>query len=493
MIDNLQYLKPEIILAISAMLILMVGVFRQNKQGIVNQLFGLGIVALVVVIAALFHLHGKMIGSEPAGNIFAFDRAFIFDDFSFVMKLLISLISIAVMIIAMSSRYFAGDNSTAFEFPIIMLLSIVGMFLLVSASDLLTFYIGLELQSLAAYVLVAINRDSEKSTEAAVKYFVLGALASGIILFGTSFIYGFSSSTNLGDVAALLKANDSIQSISPGIIFGFVLIFAGLCFKLSAVPMHMWAPDVYEGATKPVVTFIATASKVAAVGFLMRFVSIFEPNIFAPFSKILVLVSAASMILGSFAALRQSNIKRLLSYSSISNMGYILIAVSLGGKDAISAGIIYIIIYMIAVIGIFAIISMLQGVNQDADGIADFAALAKSYPITSLALAILMFSVAGIPPMAGFFGKFFVFKEAVAAGSIGLAIIGVVTSVVACFYYLKIIKVMYFETVPNHAITINHSVGLKIVVTASVLFTLLMILFTGDVVKLAQAAASSLF
>lgn len=494
MLENLQYLRPEIFLSIYAMLLLMVGVFKKDNATISNSLFLLSILGFALVIYILYNLNSLAITESKTYQILALNRSFVFDNFAYLIKIIISIASLSVCIIAMNSRFYAGTNQNVFEVSILILLSVVGMFLLVSANDLMSFYIGLELQSLALYVLVAVNRDSEQSTESGVKYFVLGALASGIILFGSSLIYGFSGSTNLGDISGFLKANQGLeQGISPAVIFGFVLILAGLFFKLSAVPMHMWAPDVYEGSTKTILAFIATAPKVAAIAFLIRFIEIIDSSLFMQFSKIIVVVSALSMILGSFAALRQTNIKRLLSYSSIANMGYILIALSIGSQAAIQSATIYILIYVIASVGIFAIVSILQNDEQDLEKISDFSGLAKSNPVYAMSLAILMFSVAGIPPMAGFLGKFFVFKEAISFGYITLAIIGVITSVVSAFYYLKIIKIMYFDDAAIINEIKSQGAMLKLLVGFSVAFTLLMILFTSAIINMVNQATLSLF
>ncbi len=500
MLDGLTYLKPEIFLSISAMLLLMYGVFNQKKPFIAQRLFA---VAAIILISTIYLLHEAGGAASEASRldngvdwylVTALGKSFVYDPLAFFSKFLICITSAAVCIIGMNSRFYAGSNQNVFEFPVILLLAVVGMFILVSSNDLLTFYLGLELQSLALYVLVAVNRDCEKSTESGVKYFVLGALASGVILFGTSFIYGFAGSTNFSELATIIKSNNSIEALSPGMVFGFVLILAGLFFKLSAVPMHMWAPDVYEGAPKSVVAFIATAPKIAAIVFLMRLVSVMEGPMFLPFGKILILVSAASMIVGAFAALRQNSFKRLLAYSSIANVGYMLIAVAVGTEPAFQSAIVYLTIYMVGTIGTFAILSLIQKADEDVDAISEIAGLAKTNPLYALALATFMFSVAGIPPMAGFFGKFFVFKEAISAGYITLSIIGVVTSVVACYYYLRIIKLMYFDESNNSSIIISdNSLMLRFVILVSLMFTLLMIFFSDTILSAADIATSSLF
>ena len=478
------------------MLLLMYGVFNKQKECITKHLFALSSISLFVVIYLLCTLSKTAAGLSdvsPEFAILAFDRGFIFDNFAAVMKSFIAIISIAVFVIALNSKKYAGSSKNVFEFPVLMLLSIVGMFLMVSANDLITFYIGLELQSLALYVLVAINRDSEASTESGVKYFVLGALASGVILFGASLIYGFSGSTNLGDISSLINTNQTLGTKPIAVIFGFVLLFAGIFFKLSAVPMHMWAPDVYQGSTKAVLAFIATAPKVAAFAFLIRLISVMHTDIFSSFGKIIALVSALSMIVGALAALRQENIKRLLAYSSIGNVGFIMLALSIGNEAALQAGLIYIFVYMIGSVGIFAVVTSLQNENEDFEKISDFAGLSKSNPIVALAMAALMFSIAGIPPLSGFFGKFFVFKEAIKADMIILSVIGVVSSVVACFYYLRIIKVMYFDELTVNKNISKLGISIKLVLAASVGFSLLMIFFTNDVIEFAKQATISLF
>lgn len=500
MLEGLTYLKPEIFLSISAMLLLMYGVFNQKKPALAQRLFAVTAILLVSTIY-LLHQAGNAASQASMMNegvewyqVAALSNSFVYDPLAFIAKFLIIITSASVCIICMNSRFYAGSNQNVFEFPVLLLLSVVGMFIVVSSNDLLTFYVGLELQSLALYVLVAVNRDCPSATESGVKYFILGALASGIILFGTSLVYGFAGSTNFSELATIIKSNADVTALSPAMIFGFVLILAGLFFKLSAVPMHMWAPDVYEGAPKTVIALIATAPKVAAIVFLLRLVSVMEGPMFKQFSMILVFVSAASMIVGAFAALRQDSFKRLLAYSSIANIGYMLLAVAIGTEPAFQAALVYLTIYMVGTVGTFAILSIIQKADRDVDSIPEIAGLAKTNPVYSLALATFMFSVAGIPPMAGFFGKFFVFKEAVVAGFIPLAIIGVITSVVACYYYLRIIKLMYFDENENSSIIISdNSLMLRFVIFASLAFTLLMIFFSDTILSAADIATSSLF
>ncbi len=489
MIEGLTYARPEIFLSIFAMFLLMLGVFRQSRNSTTRVLFHLATAGMVV--AAFILCDSAARAGAGSYSITVFSKGFIFDNFAYYAKMLILLLSASICVIAANTTYYAGSSRNVFEFPVLMVLAVVGMFVLVSANDLMAFYIGLELQSLALYILVAINRDSTQATESGVKYFVLGALASGVILFGISLIYGFSGSTNLSEIATILKTNQNIAAVSPGMVFGIVLVMAGLFFKLSAVPMHMWAPDVYEGSTKTVVAFIATAPKVAALAFFIRFLSSIDVAVFKSFMPIILIVSILSMVLGAFAALRQSNIKRLLAYSSIANMGYMLIALVIGSRAAIEAGLIYLTIYMIGSIGIFAIISLVQNSEGEMDKISDLAGMGRTNPILALALATLMFSIAGIPPMAGFFAKFFLFKQAIASGFITLAIIGVVSSVVACFYYLRIVKVMYFD---EGASNIAHNgFMLRALIAFSVAFTLLLLFFTSCILDVTSKAVAPLF
>jgi NADH-quinone oxidoreductase subunit N len=495
MLENITYIKPEIFLSIVAMVLLVFGVFNKDSKSIAKSLFVFCAFALIAAIILLIKLDGSahLIALNGAYKIYAFNSGYVFDNLALFAKILICFAALASCIIAINSKFYAGTNFNCFEFPVILLLSTIGMMLLASSNDLLTFYIALELQSLALYVLVAINRDSEKATEAGVKYFVLGAMASGLILFGISLIYGFSGTTNLPELLTQINNADAVSKTSPAIIFGMVLVLAGLFFKLSAVPMHMWAPDVYEGASKVVVSFLATAPKIAALTFLIRLFADLNPNIFVPFSLIIILVAIASMVLGSFAALRQDNIKRLLAYSSVANIGYLLIPVAIGSVAAISSGLVYLVVYIVATLGVFAVISLVQNENEDLEKISDLGGLAKSNPVIALCLATFMFSIAGIPPMAGFFGKFLVFKEAMAGGYITLAIIGVLASVVSCFYYLRIIKVMYFDSQnANYKINLENSASIKILLVFIMSITLLMIFFADEVIHITKYATLAL-
>jgi len=351
---------------------------------------------------------------------------------------------------------------------------------------------GLELLSLATYVVVALNRDNDLASEAGVKYFILGALASGLILFGSSLVYGFTGTTNIPAIFDRVSELSAIEN-SIGIVVGLVLIFSGFIFKISAVPMHMWAPDVYEGVTKPVLTFLSTVPKIAAFAFIIRVVSLLPEYLSDSFLQIIILVSAASMILGAFAGLRQKNIKRLLAYSSIANIGYILVAIAVGSQAGLEAAVTYLIIYIISIIGIFAILSLINQDEKLEDNFQILSGLSQTNPVRAACLSVLVLSVAGIPPMAGFMAKFFVFSEAINAGYYILPIIGVVSSVVACFYYLRIIKIMYFDDSNVGDLVSKSTYGVKFLIAATVIFSLTYILYVDKVTNLSKVAISSLY
>jgi NADH-quinone oxidoreductase subunit N len=489
--ENLTYISPEITLAIFAMASLMYGVFS-NGETKTLKIFNLNILISIGLIYLLFNLNFRLIDAE----ISLFGDSFIFDKYSYYLKTLTLFGFIAISIISIGNGNFAGTRKNCFEFPVLVTLSVIGMFILISANDLIVMYLGLELMSLASYVLVAINRDNESATESGVKYFILGALASGIILFASSLIYGFSGSTNLAEIFALLNVHSNTDNLSPALIMGFVLLFAGMFFKISAVPMHMWAPDVYEGSSKVVVAFLSTLPKIAALAFIIRLVSGLSNEIYSSFSLIFVFVAAASMIVGSFTALKQENIKRLLAYSSIANMGYLLIAVSIGTKEAFEAAILFLIIYIIGTLGIFAVISLLKRNVQEFNRIDNLSGLSKTNPVYALALAILMFSIAGIPPFAGFWGKLYIFIEAIRGEYYILAVIGILSSVVACFYYIRIVKVMYFDEAPAAGGNIIEPVTsklVKILIAFSVIFAVSLSMYISEFLYISGEVVSSLF
>jgi NADH-quinone oxidoreductase subunit N len=466
---------PEIVLAIFAMGLLMLGVFKKDDA---NDQVTLGAILALAVVAALVIFTGE-------GKVTAFAGSFVVDTFARVMKVM-ALFGSAIAIV-LSTHFMKRVGMARFEYPILVMLATVGMMMMISAGDLISLYMGLELQSLSLYVVAAINRDSEKSSEAGLKYFVLGALSSGMLLYGASLTYGFTGTTTFAGIAAALAANGS----GLGLIFGLVFIIAGLAFKVSAVPFHMWTPDVYEGAPTPVTAFFAAAPKVAAMALFVRvMVSPFGAMV-KDWQQILVFVSIASMVLGAFAAIGQNNIKRLLAYSSIGHMGFALVGLASGSQEGVRGVIVYMMIYMISTIGVFACVIAMRRKGQYVEGISDLSGLARNHKGLAFILAMLMFSLAGIPPLAGFFGKYFVFLAAVKAGLYPLAIIGVVASVVGAYYYLRIVKIMYFDDPAEKFDAMDGEV--KWVAYAGGAFALLFVGFANYLITLADAAAQSLY
>jgi NADH-quinone oxidoreductase subunit N len=466
---------PEIVLAVLAMALLMLGVFR---KGDTFNIVTMGAIASLA-IAALLVIWGG------AGEEQAFAGAFVINTFGRVMKVL-ALFGAAVTII-LSVHFMKRAKMDRFEYPILVLLASVGMMMMISANSLIALYMGLELQSLALYVVAAINRDSAKSSEAGLKYFVLGALSSGMLLYGSSLVYGFTGSVAFPQIAAALQTSGS----SLGITFGLVFIIAGLAFKVSAVPFHMWTPDVYEGAPTPVTAFFASAPKVAAMALFVRVMVEPFAHIVHDWQQIVVFVAIASMALGAFAAIGQTNIKRLLAYSSISHMGFALVGLAAANTEGVRGVVVYIMIYVIMTLGVFACVIAMRRQGQQVEEIADLAGLGRNNKALAFVLAMLMFSLAGIPPLAGFFGKYFVFLAAVKSGLWLLAILGVLASVVGAYYYLRIVKIMYFDEPAERFDAMDGEV--KIVAYAAGAFTLLFALFAEPLVNLAAAAAQSLY
>jgi NADH-quinone oxidoreductase subunit N len=393
----------------------------------------------------------------------------------------------------MSLGYIEREQMDRFEFPVLMLFATLGMLAMVSANDLISLYLGLELQSLSLYVLAAFRRDTVRSSEAGLKYFVLGALSSGMLLYGSSMVYGFAGSTNFEALAEVLAADLAVgQAPSLGLIVGLVFVLAGLAFKVSAVPFHMWTPDVYEGAPTPVTAFLASAPKVAAMALIVRVMLGPFGDLFAQWQQIVVVVSIGSMVLGAFAAINQTNIKRLMAYSSIGHMGYVLVGLAAGTEAGVLGIVVYLAIYLIMNIGTFACILCMSQEGRMVEGIEDLKGLGKSNPLMALALTVLMFSMAGIPPLAGFFGKYFVFLAAIKAGLVTLAVIGVLASVVGAFYYVRIVKLMYFEE-PAEALDRPIGAVLRLMITGTSMAMVLFLLVAGPVVSGAGAAAAALF
>ena len=473
LLASLTLAAPELILVAGAIVLLMIGVFSgPNSGGAVLLL------AAFVLIACGFAVWSGMDGSGFGGSYVA-------DPFSRFMKML--TVTGALISLLMSGGFAREQKFDSFEYPVLVLLSATGMLLMISANDMLALYLGLELQSLALYVLAAINRDNLRSTEAGLKYFVLGALSSGMLLYGISLIYGFTGGISFEGIATALTGGER----SLGLIFGLVFVLAGLTFKISAVPFHMWTPDVYEGAPTPITAFFASAPKMAAMALIVRVtVDAFGPAL-ADWQQIITFIAIASMVLGAFAAIGQTNIKRLMAYSSIGHMGYALVGLAAGTQDGVRGVAIYMLIYLVMTLGTFAFVLAMRRKDGQFEDIAGLAGLSSTNPLMALILTILMFSLAGIPPLAGFWGKWYVFLAAVQAGLFPLAIIGVLASVVGAFYYLRIIKLMWFDEPAGGVVPMAGT--LKAVLGLSGAFVLFYILFAGPVAQTAEAAAKTFF
>jgi NADH-quinone oxidoreductase subunit N len=468
---------PEVILAGAAMVLLLVGALR--GEGSARLVSWLAIAALVVVLVIL-HLEG---GERRVG----FYGMFVADAFALFMKTLILAGSAVTILLAL--RYNETERIARFEFPVLVLLATTGMMVMVSADDLITLYVGLELQNLSLYVVASFARDSSRSSEAGLKYFVLGGLSSGMLLYGISLVYGFAGTTAFADIEKLLLSS---APAATGIIVGLVFIVVGLAFKISAVPFHMWTPDVYEGAPTPVAAFFSVAPKMAAFALLIRFmVAPFGP-LTGEWRQLVVFLSIASMVFGAVAAIAQHNIKRLMAYSSIGHVGYALIGLAAGTANGVRGVLVYLAIYLFMNVGAWAVILCMQRRGRMVEEIADLGGLARSQPGLALALLIFMFALAGIPPTAGFFAKLYVFLAAIDAGLVGLAVIGVVTSVVSAYYYLRVVKVMYFDE-PAPALDRPLAGELKGVLLVTAVVTLFFFVITGPIVGAAQSAAAALF
>jgi NADH-quinone oxidoreductase subunit N len=472
-VSNYLPLLPEIVLGLGALALLMLGVFRAKSDVRTIDYAAIGL--LVVTGAILLAL--------PGGRLTSFGDSFVFDDFARFLQILALIGSAAA--IAMSIDYAKQERQERFEYSVLILLSTLGMLMLISAANLIALYLGLELMSLPLYVAAASHRDQVRSTEAGLKYFVLGALSSGMLLYGASLVYGFTGTVSFSGIAHA-AAHGGI-----GLIFGLVFLFAGFCFKVSAVPFHMWTPDVYEGAPTPVTAFFAAAPKVAGIAMFVRGAVMAFPGITADWQQIVVFVSIASMLLGSFAAIGQRNIKRLMAYSSIGHMGYALIGLAAGTSQGVQGVLLYMAIYITMTLGVFAVILSMRRSTGMVESIDQLSGLARNHPTMAFLLAMLLFSMAGVPPLAGFFAKFYVFLAAIKAGFYILAVIGVLASVVGAYYYLAIIKLMYFDEAVEGFYAMP--VELRVVLGVCGLFNLLFFLYPGPLVGAASVAARSLF
>lgn len=464
---------PEIFLSCAAMGLLMIGAYLGVK--VTRLILGLAIFMLICT--------GAIICLLPAGRVETFGGSFVLDDFAKFLKIL-SLTGSAVTLL-LSIEFLEHESRRIFEYAILVMLSTVGMMVLISAGDLITLYLGLELMSLALYVVAASDRDNAKSTEAGLKYFVLGALSSGMLLYGASLIYGFTGTVGFAGIAAAAKEG------SIGLVFGLVFLLAGLCFKVSAVPFHMWTPDVYEGAPTPVTAFFASAPKVAAMAVFTRVALTAFPGITMQWQQVVVFVAIASMVLGSFAAIGQTNIKRLMAYSSIGHMGFALVGLAAGTAEGAQGVLTYVAIYVTMTLGTFAIILAMKRKGQAVENLSDFAGLSQTNPTLAFFMAMLLFSLAGVPPLAGFFAKYYVFVAAIKSGLFTLAVIGVLASVVGAYYYLYIIKLMYFDE-PAGAVEPARP-ELRLVLGIAGLFNILYVVYPAPLVSAATVAAKSLF
>jgi len=473
---SLSLVTPELIVAIGAMALLMVGVYSGERAN--NTVTGLA-VAILIGAGAWMLLFG--------GNGEAFGSAFIADPFARFMKVLTLVGSVVTMV--MSVGFAKAEKFDKFEYPVLIMLATLGMMLMISANSMIALYLGLELQSLALYVVAAINRDNVRSTEAGLKYFVLGALSSGMLLYGISLVYGYTGNTGFEEIAAALAGGER----QLGLVFGLVFVLAGLAFKISAVPFHMWTPDVYEGAPTPVTAFFAAAPKMAAMALLVRVtVGAFEP-VAQDWQQIIVFISIASMLLGAFAAIGQKNIKRLMAYSSIAHMGFALVGLAANSEAGVRGVVIYMLIYLVMTLGTFAFILAMRRKDGNVEQISDLAGLSSTNPAMATVLTILMFSLAGIPPLAGFWGKWYVFLAAINADLVTLAVIGVLASVVGAYYYLRIIKIMWFDEPVGGFVPMAGE--LRLVLGLSGAFILFYVLpwIGGSVSGAAQGAAKTFF
>jgi NADH-quinone oxidoreductase subunit N len=472
---DLTTLLPDLVLAVGAMALLMFGAFRGERAATLTTWL-----AVIVLVAV-----GYLLIATGAPKAAAFHGAFIVDGFARFAGILVLLGSVLALL--MSNRYLEDLRIARFEYPVLILLATLGMLLMVSANSFIALYMGLELQSLALYVLAAFHRDSQRSTEAGLKYFVLGALSSGMMLYGISLIYGFTGTTGFTAVAQVVHTSGA----GIGVIFGIVFLISGLAFKVSAVPFHMWTPDVYEGAPTPITALFSMAPKAAAMALFLRAILTSFPSVTPQWQQIVWAVSVLSMFLGAFAAIGQTNIKRFMAYSSIANMGYVLIGLAAGSAQGVQGALIYLLIYVVTNAGAFGVILAMRHSGGMAEDIADLSGLARSRPGLAFVFAAMMLSLAGIPPLAGFFAKFYVFLAAINAHLYVLAVLGVLASVIGAYYYLRIVKIMYFDE-PAPAFDEQLTMSLNAILVGSSLFTLFFIVGAAPLVAMAGAAAKTL-
>ena len=462
---NLNLIFPEIFISLAIMFLLIVGVFKKNSS---NLIYNLTIISLLIALALTFNYPIET-------ELSLFNESYKIDYLSTFMKIL-TLVS-GVFVMLTSSKYIQITKILKIEYPILLLSSILGMMVMISSNDLIVFYMGLELQSLALYVLASFNRENLLSTEAGVKYFVLSALSSGLLLYGCSLIYGFSNSTNFVLIAENLNSNNY------GLTFGIVFILVGLAFKISAVPFHMWAPDVYQGSPTSVTIFFAVLPKIAALTVFIRFLYIPFINMIDQWQMIVVFLSIASMLFGAIAAIGQKNLKRLIAYSSIGHVGYALAGLSVGSNEGIQSAISYISIYLVMNLAFFSCLFMIRKSENYFENIEDLSGLSKNHPILSISLMIVLFSLAGIPPLAGFFAKFYIFMAVIEQSMYFLAVIGLLSTVIAAYYYLRIIKIIYFDP-EKEKYDSDHHLGLKVSLAISTIFILFYFIYPSSLTEI---------
>ena len=462
--ENISFFLPEIFLAVSILMTLMIGVFLKNSYVLVTSIIYGIIITLILIILNSFDNSFKL-----------FSDSFVSNPFTNFFKILILIGTFFILII--TQNFIKETKINYFEYSLVLLLSVLGMFIMVSANDLILFYLGLELQSLSLYILASLDRDNLKSNEAGLKYFILSSLASGLLLYGCSILYGFSGSTNF----EIIRLNTNTENI--GTIFAMVFILVGLAFKVSAVPFHMWTPDVYEGAPSSVTSFFAVVPKIAGVAVFIRFMQIPFSEITEQWQPILIFISLASMILGAVAAIGQSNIKRLIAYSSIGHIGFVLAGISTSTNLGYSSSIAYISVYVVMNLGMFACVFSMKRQGKYCENLNDLSGISKHHPILSISLLVILFSLAGIPPLAGFFAKFYIFIAVIESKMYTLAIIGLLSTVISAFYYLRIIKIIYFDKEIEKYDT-DHNIWLRFSLTLSTLLVLLYFIFPSKLLEI---------
>ena len=463
--ENLNLILPEIFISLSIMFLLLLGVFKKDSSKLT---FNLSL--FIILITATITINETF----SVSRVTLFNQSIVIDHMSTLMKI-ITLIG-GFLVLVISSSYLKTFKLYNIEYPVLILSSILGMMVMISSNDLIVFYMGLELQSLALYVLATYNRDQLKSSEAGLKYFVLSALSSGLLLYGCSLVYGFSGSTNFNVISNQLNSNEYVLT------FGIVFILVGLAFKISAVPFHMWAPDVYEGSPTTVTLFFTIVPKIAALTVFIRFLYVPFLNLIDQWQMIIVFLSIASMVFGAIAAIGQTNIKRLIAYSSIGHVGYTLAGLATVSNEGIQSSIIYISIYVVMNLALFSCLLMLKRKDQYYEDIDDLSGLSKNHPLLSLCLLLVLFSLAGIPPLAGFFAKFYIFKAVLEQSMYFLAIVGLLSTVVAAFYYLRIIKIIYFDK-EKEKYDSDHSLWLKFSLTVTTILILLYFIFPSELIE----------